>query len=182
MSYFSRLTDIVTCNLPDMLLRETDPKSAIRRIIAEMEEGLGGARRSVSTASAAVVRLRAEIAEHRGRVAHWVEQAKRELAAGRDDAARMALLRKQEVEDLLGGLEQQRAAAEATEAHLSTTLRALEARLTEARRTMHHFEAGEEFGDAVADVHAAPSTPVDASRARQVEAELEELKRSLGGS
>ena len=52
MSYFSRLTDIVTCNIGDMLRREDDPKGAIRRIIEEMEEGLGGARRSVATATA----------------------------------------------------------------------------------------------------------------------------------
>jgi phage shock protein A len=177
MSYFSRLTDIVTCNICDMLRREDDPKSAIRRIIEEMEEGLGGARRSVATAGASVERLEGEIAESTKRVEHWVSQARAELTAGRENAARTALLRKRETEDLIAGLRQQLAAAQATREHLSTTLRALEARLTEARRTMQEVEVGTEA--VVAEAEPQPE-PVDADRARQVEAELEALRRSLG--
>ena len=44
MSYFSRLTDIVTCNLTEILARETDPLAAVGEIIAEMQEGLAGRR------------------------------------------------------------------------------------------------------------------------------------------
>jgi phage shock protein A len=179
MSYFSRLTDIVTCNISDMLRREDDPKGAIRRIIEEMEEGLGGARRSVATAAASVERLKGEIGEHDRRVEQWVAQAKAELAAGRENAARTALMRKGETEDLIAGLRQQLAAAQATQEHLTTTLRALEARLTEARRTMQEVEVGTE--SALADAEPAPA-PLDADRARQVEAELEALRRSLGAS
>ena len=40
MSYFSRLTDIVTCNLSEILAKESDPATALKRIVAEMEEGL----------------------------------------------------------------------------------------------------------------------------------------------
>ena len=69
------------------------------------------------------------------------------------------------------------AAAQATREHLSTTLRALEARLTEARRTMQEVEVGAEA--VVSDAEPQPE-PVDADRARQVEAELEALRRSLG--
>ena len=45
MSYFSRLTDIVTCNLTELLAREADPAAALEGIIAEMQEGLAGAKR-----------------------------------------------------------------------------------------------------------------------------------------
>ena len=38
MSYFSRLTDIVTCSLSDILANEADPAMAIGQIIREMEE------------------------------------------------------------------------------------------------------------------------------------------------
>ncbi len=182
MSYFNRLTDIVTCNLTEMLRREDDPQSALSRIIEEMEEGLGGARRSVTTASRNVDRLRTEIDEHQTRVSEWIDKAKTELEAGNEDAARAALARKQEVSDLIAGLEQQLSAAESTQAHLSTTLRALEARLTEAQRTRTQFEADTDDAPAPTATEEPTPQPSDTERANQVEAELAELKRMLGNS
>ena len=64
MSYFSRLTDIVTCNLTQMLNSATDPRAAIAEIVTEMEEGLAGAQRSVNTANNSAQRLKREIDEH----------------------------------------------------------------------------------------------------------------------
>ncbi|WP_166825160.1 PspA/IM30 family protein [Thalassoroseus pseudoceratinae] len=182
MSYFNRLTDIVTCNLTEMLRREDDPQSALSRIIEEMEEGLGGARRSVATATRNVDRLRTEIEEHQSRIAEWIDKAKTELEAGNEDAARAALSRKQEVSDLIAGLEQQLSAAESTRTHLSTTLRALEARLTEAQRTRTQFETDVDTPPKPAVAEEPPPQPSDAERADQVEAELAELKRMLGSS
>ena len=48
MSYFSRLTDIVTCNLTEILSSSDDPIAAIAQVISEMEEGLGGCERCVT--------------------------------------------------------------------------------------------------------------------------------------
>lgn len=182
MSYFSRLTDIVTCNLSEILAREAEPREAIRRVIAEMEEGLTGARRSVAAATNSVERLEKEIAEHRTQIEFWTNKARNELAAGNENGARLALLRKSEVDDVIGGLEQQLKAAISTRDHLTTTLRALEARLAEARRKQQSLESGqphaetEQPADAAA---AAVEVSLDESRKRQVERELEELKRTL---
>jgi phage shock protein A len=129
MNYFSRLTDIVTCNLGEMLARESDPSAALRKIIAEMEEGLAGARRSVGTATANEERLGREIDELGGQSDQLTEEAREALRNHDESAARVALIRKQEVVDVVGGLEQQHKAACATRDHLNTTLRALEARL-----------------------------------------------------
>ena len=141
MNYFSRLTDIVTCNLNDMLAREADPAAAVKKIIAEMEEGLNGARRSVTTATANEERLGKELAELQGQAEQLTDEARSHLRATDESAARLALIRKQEVADVIAGLEQQRKAAHATRDHLSTTLRALEARLSEARRRQQDLEA-----------------------------------------
>ena len=128
MNYFSRLTDIVTCNLAEMLAREADPSAALRKIITEMEEGLAGARRSVGTATANEERLRREIAELGGQSDQLTDEAREALRNQDESAARVALLRKQEVVDVVAGLEQQHKAACATRDHMNTTLRALEAR------------------------------------------------------
>lgn len=180
MNYFSRLTDIVTCSLTEILAKEADPATAIRRIIGEMEEGLAGAQRSVNTATANEERIRGELEEHAAQVDYWMSQAKSELQAGSEEAARTALIRKREIEDLIAGLEQQHQAAIATCEHLSTTLRALEARLAEARRKQQQLETESppEAKSTLSTSH--PAAPVNDTRAEQIERELEALRRELG--
>ena len=184
MSYFSRLTDIVTCNLSEILANESDPEAAMRQIIHEMEEGRAGAHRSAGTAAANQQRISKELQEHAAEVELWMSKAKDELQAGSEERARLVLARKREVEDLIAGLQQQHKAAAATHEHLTTTLRALEARLAEARRKLQHLESGRaseeilaanptesraaQFGSEIADI-----------RAREIEHELEALKRAL---
>ena len=181
MSYFNRLTDIVTCNLSEILSREADPPAAIEQIVGEMQEGLAGAKRSVATAAASQQRLQKELAEHRAQIEYWTSQAKEELTAGKEDQARLALVRKQEVEDLVGGLELQYNAAVATREHLTTTLRALEARLAEAQRKQSQIASGATAEAATIPISGVErSASPDESRNARIEAELQALKRELG--
>ena len=184
MSFFSRLTDIVTCNLTAILEKEKDPCAAIEKIVGEMEEGLAGARRSVATAEASVDRLSSEIDELGAQAQHWVKAAKSALGAGDEEEAKLALLRKQEVEDVIEGLKQQHHAAISTRDHLKTTLRALEGRLAEARRKGEQFQAGGRTSATAAldSVRFTAAAPLDENRSRKLESELEALKRELGKS
>lgn len=90
MSYFSRLTDIVSCNLSRLLAEADDPQAAIAEIVQEMQEGLAGARRSVATASAAEQRLQREIDEHAAQVAAWADKARERLRGGSEDGGASA--------------------------------------------------------------------------------------------
>lgn len=185
MSYFSRLTDIVTCSLTKLLAESDNPQEAIGQIISEMEEGLAGANRSVATAAASEERLKQELAEHGQQIAIWQDKAKTELAAGNDERARLALVRKSEVEDLIAGLEQQYSAAMSTRQHLTTMHLALEARLAEALRKQQQLAAGIEADDAEPPTDGAATLeqgPLDASRRRRIDDELAALKRELGQS
>jgi phage shock protein A len=177
MSYFSRLTDIVTCNLSDLLSQAPDPKAALEQILREMDEGLAGARRSVTAAAANAERMARDIQEHRDLAASWGAKAKEHLVAGRENDARQALIRKREVEDLIAGLEQQHHSAVATRDHLATMQRAVEARYAEALRKRAALA-----GDAAAPLASAPPLPAPPDdRLSQVDAELEALKRELRG-
>jgi phage shock protein A len=171
MTYFSRLTDIVTCNLTKLLAEADDPAAALQEIIA----GMAGARRSMQTAQGNEDRIRSEVEEHSGQITHWSNKAKEHLVAGSDDQARLALVRKREVEDLVAGLEQQLLAAEQTREHLATTFRALEARLAEARRRQHGTDGEESSGTG----DGAESSSAVSS---EIEDELAALKRELGQS
>lgn len=182
MSYFSRLTDIVTCNLTLLLNEAPDPRAAIAEIITEMEEGLAGAQRSVSTATNSEQRLRRDIDEHRQSVASWTNKAREQLAAGSELDARQSLMRKREIEDLIAGLEQQHKAAIATRQHLATMQRALEARLAEALRRREDLGIVTETApnSASGRFSIPPKALNSDERLNQVDAELEALKRELG--
>lgn len=178
MSYFSRLTDIVACNLSQLLKEAADPLRAVEQIVAEMEEGLAGAKRTVATATASEERLYQEIHEHRQQAASWAGRAKDHVLGGREADARLALVRKREVEDLIAGLQQQHQAAVATREHLATMQRAVEARLAEALRKRAALRENRPLSD---EQVVELDTPLDteAGRLSQIDAELEALKREL---
>ena len=179
MTYFSRLTDIVTCNLTAMLRESNDPAATLGEILLEMEEGLAGARRSVTTAGNNAERLRGEIDTLRSQVNTWREAARTALLEGQEDVARQALSRKQEVEDVAAGLEQEYAAAVATRDHLETTLRALQARLADARRKRQELAGGGELEEEQRRPYSV-TTPAD-MRSEAIEEELDALKREMEG-
>ena len=188
MAFFSRLSDIISCNVHDLLGNTEDPLGAVRKVLLEMEEGLSGATRSSAHAQQAVQRLAAELEAHRAEIASWSGQAREEMGRQREDLARQALLRKREIEDLVAGLEQQYAAAVSTRDQLTTTLRAIGARLAEARRLERAIESrpdGTELRellnqpDDLGAADIASGSTLEKSRADQVEAELEALRREL---
>jgi phage shock protein A len=182
MSYFSRLTDIVTCNLSKLLNETDNPRAAIADIVREMEEGLAGAQRSVTTAGNSEQRLSREIDDHRAAAAAWTEKARKQLAAHSEPLARECLLRKREVEDLIAGLEQQHKAAVATKEHLATMQRALEARLAEAIRKRESLGAALAGNQTAANSEHSlpPARSLTDDRQQEIDAELEALKRELG--
>jgi phage shock protein A len=184
MSYFSRLSDIISCKLDDLLAKAEEPAVAIDGIITEIEEGQAGASRSVQSASTAEQKLRTELVERQGQAVFWGTKAREELSAGREDGARQSLMRKRETEDLVAGLEQQLAAAASTREHLSTTLRAIEARLAEARRRKGELQSSNAGRQSSSKSpgnpeHDSRAAPLDRSRAAQIEADLDALRREL---
>jgi phage shock protein A len=184
MAFFSRLTDIVTCNLTEMLAQAADPRATLEQIIHEMEQGIAGAQRSMKTAADNETRLRREIDEQRRQVDYWIAQAREHVAANQEQLARIDLLRKHEVENLIAGLEMQHKAAAATREHLTTTFRALEARLADARRRMTALMSGDDpaataSASPAASGGTAPATSGPGRVTDVIDVELAALKREL---
>lgn len=185
MTYFSRLSDIVSCNLQDLLRRSAAPEEELAAVISEMEQGLTAARRSAQSATQAEARLQQELRDNRTQIQSWTNRAREELVAGNDTAARQALLRKHELSDLTASLEQHHAAASSTRDQLTMTLRAIEARLAEAYRLRQSLLVGESAAESTVAAHSfsAVSAPAgDHTRATLIEDELEQLRRELGQS
>lgn len=175
MPYFSRLTDIVTCNLTLLLKEAENPQETLEQIIKEMKDGVAGAHRSAATATRNLEKIEAEITEQTGQIDGWVGRAKAYLERNEEAPARQALMRKKEVEALIAGLEQQRSAAAATCRHLQTTLAALEARVADAERRRAGLP-----GDDQAGLLKASPVEVASGPNWNVEDELAALKKEVG--
>ncbi|MEM1062913.1 MAG: hypothetical protein AAF532_16300 [Planctomycetota bacterium] len=178
MPYFTRLTDIVTCDVAT-LFREKGAAAA-EAIVAEIELGLQSARRSVETAEANLRRIDEQITQLRTDAEQFREEAKAAVASGDDQAGRLALLRKRQSDDILAGLEQERTGAVETRDYLRTTTRALEARLADARRQAADLVAGET--PTATDIPTDAFTPYEEPPTIDavIEDELAALKRELG--
>lgn len=181
MPHFSRLTDIVTCSLTEILDESEDPQTTLREVIEEMEEGLSSARRVARTSAANRDRLQSDIDGHAGQMTQWVEKAKTELGAGNETAARDALTRKVEIEDLIDGLRPELEAAESNYQNMLRIQKALEARHSEAQRRLADLtgQPTEVRLESETAVHAIAQSQQEKSS--EVEAELEALRKELGG-
>ncbi|QDU79418.1 hypothetical protein Pla110_11280 [Polystyrenella longa] len=179
MTYFSRLTDIVSCNLSEILASKEDPGKALEVIILEMKEGVAGAERAVKNSQRQEERILSELDTYRGELATWLAEARDALQQGNEESARKALHRKQEMEDVVAGLEQQHKAAQATVKHLTTTFRAVEGRLNEALRKQAQLQ-GESVADVATSSVGTPPSSLDVERNKSIEDELENLKKELG--
>jgi phage shock protein A len=216
---FKRINDVITANISDLIDRVEDPEKMIKQIIHEMEENLGRAKEGVVDAIASEKKLRQDVDSHNSRSAEWQEKARNALQSGDEELARSALVRKQEHDQVLKSLEPAYRSASKTSAALKDQLKALEAKLDEAKRKRSSlvarqraaeashsmtkmgatFEQGlashddftrmedrvadmEARTEAVNEVYADDSVDqqfVDMEVQREVDAELEALKRGL---
>ena len=181
MPHFSRLTDIVTCSLTEILDASDDPCATLKEVLDEMEEGLSSARRVAKTSASNRDRMQREIDEHTKQMNAWVETAKAALVSSDDSTARAALTRKVEIEDLIDGLKPELEAADSTHRNMLRIQKALETRYAEAGRRMAELtgEPAEIRLESETAVHAI--TQSQQEKSCEVEAELEALKKQLGG-
>jgi len=171
MPYFSRLTDIITCRISDLLAAAPDPQQALSEILTEMQEGLAACDRNLRTYAISRDRLEQEIAGHQAQAGRWRDEARNYLAAGNEDAARLALQRKSELEDLMAGLRPELEAAAGNWNNMQRIRRALEARFAEAQREAERVSA--DCNQLFAGFRL-PDSPAS------VETELEQLRQELG--
>ena len=181
MPHFSRLTDIITCSLTEILNAAADPALTLQEIIGEMHEGLGACRRNVQTSTNNGERLKREISDYEKQIDLWKERAKRSLADGDDDAARNSLRRKVEIEDLIAGLRPELDAAVSASQHMLRIQKALEARCSEALRKLEELTGQPPSISLESETAIHSSAAATQKRRTAVEAELEALRRELQG-
>jgi phage shock protein A len=133
MAIFARFSDIFVANINVLLDRAENPEAMISQVIREMEDGGAVARSHAAIAIAAERRLSRELAQQRAGIEFWQSKARSAVASSREDLARVALVRKKELESSAAQLATQQASALETSKQVRASLDALEANLTVAR-------------------------------------------------
>ncbi|MEW6356277.1 MAG: PspA/IM30 family protein [Planctomycetota bacterium] len=134
MGFFSRLSDIVSANINDLLDRMENPQKMMKQLIREMEEAVEDAKGAAIKALADERRIEREIAGQKKKIEEWQTKAEEAVKADRDDLARRALELKKDSEDILAALLPEVEAAKETSAAMKRQLKALQAKLQEAKR------------------------------------------------
>jgi phage shock protein A len=133
-SLFARISDVLSANISDLIDRVEDPEKMIKQIIREMEENIGRAKEGVVDAIASEKTLQQNVDRHRREAKTWQENARTALKDGKEDLAHQALVRKNEHDTILKSLEPALESAQGTSASLKAQIKALEAKLDEAKR------------------------------------------------
>lgn len=155
MGFFRRVSDIISANLNEFLDRCEDPEKMLKQMIRDMEETIAESRRGVAKAIAAEKLLRRELDANRKQVEVWEEKAEKAVEAGKDDLARAALARKKEHASLVASLSEQWNRSKATTESLKKDLRALEAKVAEARRKKDSLIARQRAAQASRQIQAS---------------------------
>lgn len=130
---FKRISDVIAANLNDLVDRVEDPERMIKQLIREMEENISNAREGVIDAVASEKQLAKELDSQRRQAEEWHQRARLALESGNETLAREALTRKKEHDGIAVSLDMSWQSARRTGERLKSQLRALEAKLEEAR-------------------------------------------------
>src|SRR3990172_1361225 len=107
MGLFSRAMTLIKTKINDLLERSEDPRQTLEYSYERQRELLQQVRRGLVEVATSKARLGLKAQKIRDQVPKLDDQARRALAAGREDLARVALQRKQVAQAELTGLEQQ---------------------------------------------------------------------------
>jgi len=133
MGIFSRLSDIVNCNLTNLLDRAEDPAKMIRLMIQEMEDTLvevrADAARHIAEKKDAVRRIDRLTAVQD----EWAERAKLAIERDREDLAKAALVEKAKASETAKVIEEDLEILDSRLADLDADIAKLQDKLREAK-------------------------------------------------
>ena len=137
MGIFTRVSDIVSANLNDIVERFESPETMLRQAIREMDAAIARTMEATARAIADERLLEHELARHREQSAELHGCARAAVARGDESAARRSLGRRQEQEKLAAALDDQLVKVRSTTGKVRRQLDAMRARRTEAHRMLH---------------------------------------------
>lgn len=148
MGIFKRISDIISANFNELAEGYENPELMLKQAIREMEEAIHQAKPDVARTMANEKTIAKELAANGAQVEIWAKRATESVAAGDDDLARKALVRKLEYEKIVVALRDQHAAAADASQMLRHQLEAMQAKLKDAQRRLGTLTARQKAADA----------------------------------
>ena len=134
MGFFQRLATLIKSNLNDLISRSEDPEKMLNQIVEDMTIQLGEAKKMVALSIADEKKLEKQTQQELENAAAWEKRAMLAVKAGNDELAKEALARKKEHESTGEQFKDQWQKQKASVEQLKLALRALNAKIEEAKR------------------------------------------------
>ena len=190
MGLFDRFKRVVKANLNEMISKAENPEKMLNQLIIDMNEQLIEAKKSVASAIADEKKLERQMNEHLSQGQEWERKAVLALRAGKEDLAKEALLRKQEVDSLASQYKTQWNSQHEAVEKLKQALRQLQQKIEEAQRKKNLLIARAKRADAqkkiqhtigsMSDTSAFDAFDRMAAKVERIEAEAEALQEVEG--
>jgi len=134
MGIFARLARLIQSNLNDLISRSEDPEKMLNQIVIDMNTQLIEAKKQVAASIADEKRLQKQAENELQGAKEWERRAMMAVRAGDDNLAKEALLRKKEHDQLVEQFQSQWQKQKQAVDQLKLALRALNAKIEEAKR------------------------------------------------
>ncbi|HOU94191.1 MAG TPA: PspA/IM30 family protein, partial [Polyangiaceae bacterium] len=134
MGIFARLAQLIKSNLNDLISRSEDPEKMLNQIVVDMNTQLIEAKKQVAASIADEKKLLKQTEQELATAAEWERRAMMAVRAGDDALAKEALARKREHDELAAAFRAQWEKQKAAVDQLKLALRALNAKIEEAKR------------------------------------------------
>ncbi len=134
MGIFDRFKRMLKSNLNDLITKSEDPEKMLNQLISDMNQQLIESKKSVASAIADEKKLERQVNDTKAQAEEWERKAMVALRAGKEDLAREALERKQEMEKYAEQYEEQWQQQHESVEKLKSSLRGLQQKIEEAHR------------------------------------------------
>ena len=134
MGIFARLARLIQSNLNDLISRSEDPEKMLNQIVIDMNTQLIEAKKQVAASIADEKRLQKQAENELQGAKEWERRAMMAVRAGDDNLAKEALFRKKEHDQLVEQYQTQWQKQKQAVDQLKLALRALNAKIEEAKR------------------------------------------------
>jgi phage shock protein A len=161
MSLFTRVNDIITANINDLVDRFEDPEKGLKQAIREMEEAIQTATSETAKVLASQKRIEKELSRNELEIASSNARAEQCVDASDDDGAREALKHASAAEKCVGAMREQLSAASAASDTLKEQLQGMRSKLDEAKRNLATLVARKKAADVRRQAIEATSQATD---------------------
>ena len=163
MGLFDRFRRVVKSNINDMISKAENPEKMLTQLIEDMNGQLIESKKAVASSIADEKQLERQLLQQQSQVKDWNQRAVLAVQEGKDELAKRALVRKQELDEYVSSYQDQWQAQRNSVEQLKGALRDLTQKIEEAHRKKNILIARAKRAEAQQRIQATLSNSRDTS-------------------